>query len=98
MRDLRRVIGLLLMFSVGMDVAGIELLLNSSHTRSPPVFPSLICLVALIASARWGSFRVKARILVKRDHVGSMTGAKHVAAVTTVMAAREDAERGATRR
>lgn len=97
MRDLCGVVGLFLMFGVGMDVAGIELLLNSGHTRSPTVFPSLIRLVALIASPRSGPFRVKARILVKRDHVGSMTGAKDVAAVTTVMAAGEDAKRGATR-
>lgn len=97
MRNLCRVVGLFFMFDVGMDMAGIQLLLNSSHASSPTVFPSLIRLVALIASPRSGAFRMEARILVERNHVGSMAGAKDVAAVTTVMAASEDAERGATR-
>jgi hypothetical protein len=80
------------------DLLSVHVVLDLVETVGAVLLPAEVGTPAEIASTGGNTIRVETSILVQRDKMRSVRGAKDVAAVATVVATQEDTEGGATGR
>lgn len=99
-RDIRAVGGGIIIFIVTVrgSALGVEQALDLAEAFRTRLLPALVGAPAKVACAGGNSIRVEASILIKRDDMRSVGGAEDVAAMATVVTAKEETERGAAGR
>lgn len=80
------------------DTLGIHVVLDLAQAVGASLLPAHVSAPAEIAGTGRHAVWMEAGVLVQRDEVGSVGGAEDMAAVTTVVATKEDAKGRATGR
>lgn len=96
-RDIRAVGGGIVFFivTVGGSALSIEQALDLAQTLRARFLPALVGAPAEVACTGGNSIGVEASILIERDDMRSVGRAEDMAAMATVVAAKEETERGA---